>query len=311
MKVGVKGLCQKTGILPTTLRAWERRYGALEPERTETGRRLYDDRDVLRVRLLMQSLDRGYRISQVAKLSEKQLKEIIDSPTDGSDLGGDSEGQLKWINQGIDRTVAAAVAFDLGRVNEEVHQARLRMGARDFVLDFISPLFREVGVKVAHGQLTIAQEHGFSAILRSHLGTVLQGLGSADGYSNDSSVSVVLATPEGDLHEFGILLSAILVAVRGAKVHFLGANLPALPLAEAAVALNTSVILLGATSFVSSKQTLSSYLQQLNANIPSGECSLWLGGRNDPYLRQCNRFAEAVYLASLHELDRRLVALIS
>jgi len=69
----IRAVAQMTGINPITLRAWERRYGLIQPVRTESGHRLYSKRDVERIQQIITLCDQGVALAKVASL--------LDSPT--------------------------------------------------------------------------------------------------------------------------------------------------------------------------------------------------------------------------------------
>ncbi|HYX37663.1 MAG TPA: MerR family transcriptional regulator, partial [Oligoflexus sp.] len=75
-KYSLKAVCKLTGLRTTTLHAWEKRYGAVTPLRTETNHRVYTTADVEKLRLLVTAKDLGQSISQMAQLSLAQLKKI-------------------------------------------------------------------------------------------------------------------------------------------------------------------------------------------------------------------------------------------
>lgn len=74
---GIGAVTRLTGLPAHTLRIWERRYGAVNAQRSEAGRRLYSDADVARLLLLKQLSDRGDRIGRIANLSDESLRDRL------------------------------------------------------------------------------------------------------------------------------------------------------------------------------------------------------------------------------------------
>jgi len=68
-----------TGIGSETLRAWERRYNAVIPSRTDSGDRNYSREDVAKLLLLKSLVDSGISIGTIAGLNTEQLKERVES----------------------------------------------------------------------------------------------------------------------------------------------------------------------------------------------------------------------------------------
>lgn len=64
----IREVARLTGVNPVTLRAWERRYGLIQPTRTESGHRLYSMADIDRVRSILGWIERGVAVSKVGKI---------------------------------------------------------------------------------------------------------------------------------------------------------------------------------------------------------------------------------------------------
>jgi DNA-binding transcriptional MerR regulator len=73
----IQVVVRRTGLTADVLRAWEKRYGVIEPGRSEGGRRLYSDRDIERLRLLRRATGAGRRISQIAGLATEELAALV------------------------------------------------------------------------------------------------------------------------------------------------------------------------------------------------------------------------------------------
>ncbi len=69
-----KAVTRQTGVTPATLRAWERRYGVLLPDRTAGGHRLYSARDIAAIKWLRQQIEQGMTISRAWRCCRHQLR---------------------------------------------------------------------------------------------------------------------------------------------------------------------------------------------------------------------------------------------
>lgn len=109
--VPIREISRLTGINTVTLRAWERRYGLLKPQRTEKGHRLYSQDDVARVKEIQSWLGRGLAISKVNAILSAQTPEISE----------DSIGSA-WIvlQQQLDKTISHFNRRQLERVLEDL-----------------------------------------------------------------------------------------------------------------------------------------------------------------------------------------------
>jgi len=268
--------------------------------------------DVERLKLLAALLDRGYSIGVIAKLPDSELRAMLTMLAIPMTLGdvGQKLVQADPIAQSHAAEIVRAVTgFQMDLMDHGLSRARSVLGVRSFVLDVVSPVLSEVGKRSLGGDWTIAQEHAFSAILRDHLGQILRSFGALAGDMREplhDRRRVIFATPEGDHHEFGILLSAILFAAYPYQVFYLGANMPAAELARASTRLRAGRVVIGA---LPSDRPVSAndYVMQVDGLLAEG-VELWVGGPGfDPTARVPVRHSWA-HIASLHELDAMLRA---
>ena len=318
----IKAVVKYSGINAHTLRAWERRYGVIQPVRGTSGRRMYSIQEAERLRALGQLVSHGHTISNLARMSDEDLRSLIwRSSTDSADEQRSVAGKTRKllttpeaISESCGRVLDVLSTFELEKLHAELLRAKAQHSARSFVLDVALPLVVMVGERVLAGKLSIAQEHAFSSILKLQLGEIIFSLRNGSGLSHDSKsgdYSVVLATQDGDLHEFGILMSAVLCSAYGVRCHYLGPNLPAKPLAEAAGILRSSAVLVGRTAVLNRKMKGSEqaeYLRELDGLMPAG-IELWIGGALECDLSQvgADDGARTIrYIRSLQDLDGHL-----
>lgn len=296
-----------SGLSEHVIRAWERRYQAVSPRRGPNGRRLYSQEDLHRLQLLSRLVSQGHSIGNIAKLSTQNLEELqatsfapLLSPKKPSGLESDRP------QEGIDKILSAVRAFDMTGLDRELRAAHFQLGTKIFTLNVASPLLAEIGSRVEAGDLSIAQEHALSATVRNLLGEILRSLQNRSDALSEKAV--VLSTPEDDLHEFGILLSAILFAAYGWETHYLGPNLPAKDLAQAVSALRVPVVVLGCTAIPASEQQLPvlDYLRELDLGLKNGKAEIWLGGSGIPESWEPSSGRKWRTLESLHELEQIL-----
>ncbi len=211
----IGAVAQETGIPVETLRIWERRYRVVTPERSPRGGRLYTDSHLARLRRIKQLVDRGHAIGQIAPLDEAQIQSLLERTSGGAGVRDLADLRARFI-AAVDRMDARGAQQILGR-------AALLLGTRTLVLDLVAPLLQEIGTRWADGTARICHEHVASAIVRTVLGSLLATQPPPAGQIR----TIVMATPSGELHEMGALLVALLAAVAGWDVLYLGPNLPA------------------------------------------------------------------------------------
>jgi methanogenic corrinoid protein MtbC1 len=197
----------------------------------------------------------------------------------------------------------ALSAYKLDIISHELEKAKSLLTPRELCLDILIPLFQEIGNKILRGELGIAQEHTLSALVRFHIG---QMIGQNYQKSLIRNELVLFTTPEGELHEIGILGAALLGANYGIKFIFLGASLPAESLAEAANALNPKAILLGTSRYeLSSQSDLGDYLNTLKLNLISNP-QIWIGGHLKSHHRSELEKKKIPFFSSMQNLDEFL-----
>lgn len=287
----IKAVAQATGLTVETLRAWERRYAVVTPLRDASGRRVYRPEDVLRLRRLREATERGHPISRLAPLSDERLTALLDAPADQR-----AQGTAQAL---VDRILEAAEEFRAADCEQAITLAVAMLPPPRLVTDVLQPLLREVGERWHRGELSIAHERLVSKIVARHVGLML------DAYDRAARrESVVFATMQGERHELGLLMSAMICASRGFKVHYLGADLPPSEIARFARELGASVV---AISVVLQEGLVEvpSQLAQLAAELPAGT-AIWIGGSAGPRLAGEPLPANCVLLRDGTEFEQRL-----
>lgn len=301
----IRAVSKLTGISIDTLRAWERRYHVVTPQRDERGR-LYTEADVERLRLLSAAVERGHAIGRVAALGDEELQALMSSPVPAAD----SDGAMKSVRHDqrdqpslAPRSVMAAIArLDYAEAERELALLAAVLDPRELVYRVALPLMQEVGEAWHDGKLSIAQEHMASALLRNLVGALVPL------YRRSSPVSKLLfATPSGERHEFGILLSAMLAAGGGLGVVYLGADLPATEIVVAAQKTAPQAVALGLIGATGAGEALKE-LQEVAQKLPA-QIELWVGGAQGEALIKEVRKTRALLIDDFSMLEQHLVRL--
>jgi len=267
-KYPIRAVSRLTGLSLDTLRAWERRYAVVIPERTERGR-LYSDVEIQRLMLLRDLVARGHAIGQVAPLSDAEL---LDLGRRSAEVERTYPAREEPASPALAPLITAIERFDASGANEEMGRLAALVPAFDLVTNVALPLMRLVGDRWHNGTLSIAHEHMASAVLRNLFGSLLRLYKPADPI-----VKLVLATPSGESHEFGILAAAMLAAPLGLEPIYLGPNLPADEIVGAAVACGAKAVVVGVLNHSQDGLPLHE-LRKLAALVPP-KMELWVGGR--------------------------------
>ncbi len=291
-----------SGVGLHTIRAWERRYSAVEPERSENGRRSYTHEQIEKLKLLKLLTNKGTSISQVASLSIDELKEILNFSTlDNNSMHTENVVEIDF-DQCLDRLKAAVSFKKLDILTYELEKISCEISLRDLCIRVIVPFLRYIGNRYESGEISIAEEHAISSVFKFHIGNYLYSVPT----NFTSSKTIALATPEGELHEFGIILGALLAKHYGIKFYYLGINLPCESLLKAAKDLEVDTVVLGVTNPVLDKKLLSEYIEKHFERLSNVE--LWIGGRAG-VVKESFYNPRLEFLETFEKLDKKMSSL--
>jgi DNA-binding transcriptional MerR regulator/methylmalonyl-CoA mutase cobalamin-binding subunit len=268
----IKAVVRRTGLSAHVLRIWEKRYGAVEPKRTATNRRLYSEEQIERLLLLRTITRAGQSIGFVASLPTGRLKEIADTacPNPGpASVGGASVSVHRPF---LEDCLDAVRALDARALEQALSRAETELGAVGLLQRVAAPLAQALGSLWREGGITAAQEHFASVVLRTYLAQAARSF--APG-ANDPLL--VVTTPAGQLHELGALLVAAMAANLGWRVTYLGASLPAPEIAGAARQSQARAVALSLV-YPTDDPRLEGELTRLRALLPA-EVPLLVGGQ--------------------------------
>jgi len=229
-------VARRTGVAVATLRAWERRYGLLDPDRTGGGHRLYREADIERVKAMSRLLDEGWSAAAAAR-------EVLREPATVTTLRpitGGGEGETEAAKVLVRRLDDAIDLFDGPSADVVVDDVLARLEVPRALDDVILPVLRKVGDGWQDDPRVIAREHFATNTLRPRLQRLLRATGSVAGRS------LLAATPEAEEHDLGLLASAVVAAYAGWKVHFLGSRTPTAAIERGAAQLEPQLVLVGA-----------------------------------------------------------------
>jgi MerR family transcriptional regulator, light-induced transcriptional regulator len=292
LRYPIAAVSRLTGLPLDTIRAWERRYGAVVPERGPRGR-VFTGAEVQRLRLLAALVEQGHTIGQVAALPTPRLEELLHRTPPAP-----SPGPAAAARHAIAPILDAIDRFDSTAVNREITRLSALFAPRDFVYEVVLPLMRVVGERWHQGRLSIAQEHLVSAILHGVMGTLLR-LHAAP----PTASRLLFASPEGERHEFGLLAAAMLAGAAGLDVVYLG---PSLPATEIAAAARDSAVLAVVLAVSGGAAAVVAGVQGVRRSL-APHVELWVGGADPAGIpgRTGGR-RRVVPIGSFEEFERHL-----
>jgi DNA-binding transcriptional MerR regulator len=209
----IKDLEHLSGIKAHTLRIWEQRYKLVEPKRTDTNIRYYNDNDlklILNVSLLK---EHGFKISAIAKMRREEIKEEVLSITQKSD---------RYTDQ-IQGLTLAMIDMDEERFEKIIATSTLQAGFEKTMVNIIYPFLVKIGALWQAGSINVAQEHFISNLIRQKTIVAIDGqLNSTD----PNAKKYLMFLPNSENHELGLLFANYLVRARNQRVIYLGTSLP-------------------------------------------------------------------------------------
>jgi len=281
-----------TGLTADTIRVWERRYGAVSPDRTEGNKRRYNGKQVRRLVLLRRATELGHSIGQVARLRDEDLRRIIGETS--PDIGS----QVSLYAALVEDYLNAVVNFEVQRAESILTRTAAILPPMTLTLEVIAPLMRRVGEAWHAGHIRISHEHIISGQLRSLLGSLLRHEEPSPG-----APRIIVATPPRHLHEFGAIIGAFMAASRGYEPIYLGTHMPFEELSEAADQANASIVLLSIA-----RDSEPSEIQGLIAGVEliARRHEVWLGIPDDHALADVSLPAKVLH--EYEQLDSMLTA---
>lgn len=287
---------ERTGLSAHVIRMWERRYGAVSPQRTESGRRLYSDAEVARLGMLRRLTEEGHSIGHVARLSPEKLEALLASGAAAAApaVAAVEEGLLK-------RALEAVRTMDARALEGILEEGELALGAQGVLRRLIAPLAREIGERWREGEITAAHEHFASAVIRLALGRAAKPFAASP-----AAPVIIVATPPGQMHELGALMVGASAANLGWRVIYLGASLGAAEIAGAARQQQARAVALSLV-YPEDDPALPDELARLRTLLP--EMPLVVGGRAAAAYRDALTLTGARIASDIAELGAILDSL--
>ena len=255
----IRTVSSLTGVNSITLRAWESRYGLINPVRKTSGHRLYTQADIDIINRTVALLDRGMRISQVKAELSRQGSPVTSQEASAQDI---------WQKQ-INHMQSAVICFDELALDESYTEMLSLHPVKVVTERLLNPLLRQLGDRWTDMTGSIAEEHFFGFYLRSKLGARLH-----HRIRQMQGRMLLLACLPGDQHEIGLLLLALSANERGFRTIILGADMPLEELPQVAEKAGCAAIVLSGTIQPDPKV----FKRQLPALVSAANVPVIIGG---------------------------------
>jgi MerR family transcriptional regulator, light-induced transcriptional regulator len=222
-----------TGIKAHTIRIWEKRYGLVAPERTDTNRRVYSDDQVRKLLNVSTLLAKGYKISKIAALSEGEIN---------TEVQKDDKNEVTYtIYAGyINDLVKSMITFDEPAFEKIIAAAAMRLGMYEAILHVIYPFLNKIGLLWSTDQTEPVQEHFATNIIKRKLMVAIDGLLPP----TEKNSTFLLFLPKGEWHDIGLLFANYIIRSKGYKTIYLGQDVPDANIEKLVQATNPKYMLL-------------------------------------------------------------------
>jgi DNA-binding transcriptional MerR regulator len=209
----IKDLEILTNIKSHTIRIWEKRYGILSPDRSDTNIRRYSNDDLKKLLNVSFLNQHGFKISKIAEMSDLEIRQKVQA----LNLGNSEENSL------IDSLIVAMIELNEAYFLKIFHAATIRLGFEGIVSEVLYPFFGRIGVMWQTGAINPAQEHFVSNIVRQKLIAATDALSYVP---RQDLPAVMLLLPENEMHEMGLLFYNYALRSRQYPTIYLGQVVP-------------------------------------------------------------------------------------
>jgi DNA-binding transcriptional MerR regulator len=212
----IKDLETLSGVKAHTIRIWEKRYNLLNPTRTETNIRMYDNDQLRKLIVITNLIENGFKISNLAKKPDEELHKLLD----------EIAAQEKNVRKSSDYYFEGLIDSML-QINEEKFEkifstCVLRYGLIDTFSEILYPFLERVGLMWCTDKILPAQEHFITQLIKRKLHVAIDGFSSA----SQADQQWLLYLPQGEYHNIGLLVAHFLLRSRGHNCVYLGSSVP-------------------------------------------------------------------------------------
>jgi MerR family transcriptional regulator, light-induced transcriptional regulator len=252
-RYSIKELEKLSGIKAHTIRIWEKRHRIIEPQRTSTNIRFYSDEDLVKIINVSMLNNHGVKISKIANMSFDEINQKI------LDVTSNQTEASAFIEQ----LVVAMIDLEEDRFDKIIATVVKRFGFERTVTEAIYPFLEKIGVLWLTKNISPAQEHFITNLIRQKIISAIDGL----PLSTKHSKKIILFLPERELHELGLLFNYYLAKQAGYKVYYLGQNVPHQDLTAIVATHNPDMLVTSIINPMANGPT--QYITQLSSQFPN------------------------------------------
>ncbi len=238
----IKEVAKRTGILPVTLRAWERRYQISIPKRGLNRYRYYSDKDLGLLFWIKTQLAQGLSISTIAN----QLRLFVNQATwpeiDIDQVGLSSPHTKRKPAYYVEKLYGTLIRHDEAISLQTINEANEDLGIHVLAIEILTPVLVAIGEAWHRGDIRIIDEHFASTLIRGWINSILIEKGSTN-----KKHEILIGCAPTELHEIGSMIMALLVRDLGYSVEYLGCDVPLTDIITYAADVQPRLIILSCT----------------------------------------------------------------
>lgn len=286
----IKDLEKFSGIKAHTIRVWEQRYGLLNPHRTDSNIRYYDE-DQLKMLLNVSLLaNNGHKISKISKYSREEFNAEVKAIYDRFE----NEASTEALKVKINGMIMAMLELDELKFEKIFSTSLLRRGFEGTILELIYPFLQRIGIMWRTGEVSCAQEHFITNLIRQKVLVAIDAIPLASG----DNEKFLLFLPESEFNELLTLLSTYILKSKGKQCIYLGQDIPFHDLQSVAEITSPHALMTLLTEPASQEES-QLYIDQLAEAFASK--SIIISG-NVSFLHELNRPGNVTIIDNLRHL---------
>ncbi len=239
----IQVVSRRTGLTTDVIRAWERRYSAVTPQRAANSRRLYSDLDVEKLSLLRRATSAGRRIGDIANQSIDELYSLVENdevaaaqarniPAERPNTGS--------VMEHFEECLEAVTQMNPTELKRSLGKAANMLGIPFLLEDLLRPLITYIRDECRRGNMRLSQERMATSIIRSYMYTL-----AGSETKGDNSYKIIVTTPLGQHYDLIALRMAVAANSYGWDAIYLGTELPVEEIIYATNQTNAHAIALG------------------------------------------------------------------
>lgn len=220
----IQVVSRRTGLTADVIRAWERRYQAITPERAANSRRLYSDLDVEKLTLLRRATAAGRRIGDIANYSIEELYSLVENDESAAAQARNLPSQRPntgSVMEHFEECLDAINQMQPSALKSSLVKAANTLGIPFLLEDLLRPLIAYIRDECRRGNMRLPQERMATSMVRSYMCTL-----TASENEQNSAYNIVVTTPIGQQYDLIALRMAVAANSYGWNSIYLGTELP-------------------------------------------------------------------------------------